>query len=233
MMNPKFYGDKLVKVRNRYLQDKETILHDVNLSDEGRKNAMKALRFITRDEIKEIEKAMQQAAETELAALGDQPKPPVANVEQAELEKRSGELLRSRVMMSAGYTEAIQELRKVVDSGTQEDRTGLLRIYHDLKAEMLNRWGEVRHDEGPPVNPWEGINNRPSMIQDQRKVAAGAAIDAETRTLFPMLQEAALSKAERDYKAKMQEVKVNISEGRSYYDMMQRACKADFADLNE
>ena len=52
MMNPKFYGDKLVKVRNRYLQDKETILHDVNLSDEGRKNAMKALRFITRDEIK-------------------------------------------------------------------------------------------------------------------------------------------------------------------------------------
>ena len=102
MMNPKFYGDKLVKVRNRYLLDKETILHDVNLSDEGRKNAMKALRFITRDEIKEIEKAMQQAAETELAALGDQPKPPVANVEQAELEKRSGELLRSRVMMSAG-----------------------------------------------------------------------------------------------------------------------------------
>ena len=177
MMNPKFYGDKLVKVRNRYLLDKETILHDVNLSDEGRKNAMKALRFITRDEIKEIEKAMQQAAETELAALGDQPKPPVANVEQAELEKRSGELLRSRVMMSAGYTEAIQELRKVVDSGTQEDRTGLLRIYHDLKAEMLNRWGEVRQQERAPVNPWEGINNRPAMIQDQRKVAAGAAID--------------------------------------------------------
>ena len=32
MMNPKFYGDKLVKVRNRYLLDKETILHDVNLA---------------------------------------------------------------------------------------------------------------------------------------------------------------------------------------------------------
>ena len=109
----------------------------------------------------------------------------------------------------------------------------MLRIYHDLKAEMLNRWGEVRQQERAPVNPWEGINNRPAMIQDQRKVAAGAAIDAETRTLFPMLQEAALSKAERDYKAKMQEVKVNISEGRPYYDMMQRACKADFADLNE
>ena len=234
MINTEYFGAKLKKIRDEYRTGKEGIVHDVNLSSEGKQSSLEGLRRVTRAMLEALEESVESAAKDERGSLPPPPARPTVTFEQSELEKRAGEILRSKIMLQRDYKEVLTTLKSVVETGSMEERMGLIRMYHDLQEELLQKFGEPKREQVKKSNPWadDGVLNADNWVQDQEKVIAMSRIKGTFDQLNPQLLESVKSKAEREREAAIKAVEENIDQFKFHYQMMKRALQNDFADLN-
>lgn len=230
-METRAYGQKLVEIRNSYIQSKAQIEKDSTRTAEGKALALSVLRDITKKDLLKVEAEMKAAAEEVRAGIPAAPKLAEITAEQDMQERRAAEILVSEILSGTRYDDALAKIESVVNSGTVSEKFGLLRIWPLIQEKLVDKYGGGAIVEpARSSNPW--AEKSEPVIQDREKLIARSQINGKMQFLFPQLQAALKTKNQLAFEASKAAAENIIDEITNHFSVMRHATDRDFADLH-